>query len=140
MAQGVLVPRNFKLLDELEKGEKGLGDGTISWGLADDADNTLTRWQCTIIGPSKTNFEGRIYNLTVECGEHYPKERPKVRFNTKVRMNCVSDNGEVNSKQLDELKNWQTHSSIKNVLSGIRRAMTLKENKNFQQPNDGTFP
>lgn len=127
------------MLEELELGEKGCGDGTISWGLADDDDNTLTRWTGTIIGPHKSPYEGRIYNVMIMCGENYPEERPYMKFMTKIKLSCVNDSGEVNSKMLNELKCWHRNSSIKNLLSGIRRCMSEKENMKVSQPPENTF-
>ena len=52
----MIVPRNFKLLEELEKSEKGLGDMAISFGLVDSGDTFLSDWNGGILGPAGVSF------------------------------------------------------------------------------------
>ena len=85
----VIVPRNFKLLAELEKAEKGGGDMTVSLGLVQADDIYMSDWQCTILGPMGSGVENRIVSLVVHAGPNYPREAPTVRFQTKVNYPFV---------------------------------------------------
>lgn len=82
----IVVPRNFVLLEELEKGEKGLTDMNVSYGLVRDDDITLSEWLCTILGPPNTAIENRIISIRILCGPQYPQVMPEVQFVSKLNF------------------------------------------------------
>ena len=91
---GAKVPRNFRLLEELEKGEKGLGAGTTttlstrvslfadcccieacSYGLSDGDDLLMSNWNGTILGPPHVRFPHSQHGAKI-ADPHFSTERP----------------------------------------------------------------
>ncbi|GJM90908.1 hypothetical protein PR202_ga07233 [Eleusine coracana subsp. coracana] len=127
----VVVPRNFRLLEELERGEKGIGDGTVSYGM-DDADDIYMRsWTGTIIGP---------HNLKLFCDKDYPEKPPSVRFHSRINMTCVNhETGVVDPKKFGLLANWQRDYTMENILTQLKKEMAASHNRKLVQPPEGTF-
>ncbi|KIP01408.1 hypothetical protein PHLGIDRAFT_38311 [Phlebiopsis gigantea 11061_1 CR5-6] len=133
------VPRNFRLLEELEKGEKGIGDGSCSYGLEDGDDIMMSHWNGTIIGPGHTVHENRIYSLKIICGENYPDYPPFVQFVSRVNLPFVNQvDGKVDPSKLPVLAHWNRNSSLETVLVEIRREMASFANRKLPQPPEGS--
>mmetsp|Transcript_19478 Transcript_19478/g.48832 ORF Transcript_19478/g.48832 Transcript_19478/m.48832 type:complete len:141 (+) Transcript_19478:67-489(+) len=133
----VIVPRNFRLLDELEKGQKGDCANGVTWGLEQSDDITLTYWNGTIFGPMGTVFENRIYSLSVLCGQDYPDSPPTIKFNTQINLTVADKNGCL-KEQWPILSGWRREYTLETVLSSLRQEMSSQANRKLPQPPEGS--
>ena len=93
---GATVPRNFKLLDELEEAERSIkGGADVSLGLAGD-DPSLSSWNCSIFAQAGGG-EPRMWSLSLYCDKDYPAKPPTIKFSSKVAMDCVDAKGNVSA-------------------------------------------
>ena len=134
----VVVPRNFKLLFELEASEKGTGDMYITMGLSTPDDILLTEWNASILGPPGTTFDGRFYELRVTAGPDYPTRPPEVRFVTKCNLPCVDQTTGQVTREFPGLAQWNPNMEIQSVLVALKNSMSQSANKRLPQPSEGT--
>ena len=130
------MPRTFRLYEELEKAEHAkLSDQSVSYGLNEGDDKSFTHWNGTIIGPPNTNFDNRIYMMTITCDDNYPASAPTLKFNSKVNLPCVNQaNGMVTNK-FKMFNPWNASYTLETLLIGLKNEMIA--NKKLAQPADG---
>ena len=85
-----------------------------SAGLIND---NLYQWQATIIGPTKSPYEGGVFYIRIEFPKTYPFKPPKLNFITKIYHCNISNDGSI---CLDILKEqWSPALTISKVLLSI---------------------
>ncbi len=135
--QQVIIPRNFKLLEELEASEKGTGDMSISMGLVNSDDIFLTEWNASILGPQGGPFDGRLYELRVTAGPEYPLKPPVVRFVSRVNMAGVDQRTGDVTRDFPALSNWNRDMTLESVLVALKNSMNVPNNRRLPQPQEG---
>merc|ERR1711939_870658 len=77
----------------------------------------LYNWECTIMGPAGTPFEGGIFFLTVVFPTDYPFKPPKVAFTTQVYHPNINKDGNICMPILKD--QWSPAITLKKVLVDI---------------------
>ena len=99
-------------------------------------DKSFTDWNGTIIGPANTNYDNRIYFLTIKCGPHYPEQPPEIAFNSKINLPCVNQStGKIETNKFAIFSHWKSEYTIEKILIGLKNEMIA--NKKLPQPADG---
>ena len=87
----------------------------------------------------QTQHDSRFYELKITIPESYPATPPKVRFVSKINMNCVDpNNGEIIYSKVPATKNWNRNMGMEQVLISLRAEMASGENRRTKQPPEGS--
>ena len=95
-----------------------------SVGLPDE--DNIFEWQCSLMGPKDTSYNGGVFFLSIKFPEEYPKKAPEVVFKTPIyHINVNPRKSEGKGAEplghvcISTLNWWKPESRIKQVLSDI---------------------
>jgi len=125
----ILTPQKIKAMKRIKEEFTDINSNPISnigvtVGLPDE--DNIFEWQCSLMGPKDSSYNGGIFFLKIKFPDEYPDKCPEVVFKTPIyHIN-------VNPKKLDTkgaeplghvcistLNWWKPTSKIREVLSDI---------------------
>ncbi len=94
---------------------------------------------CNLSSLSQTLHDSRFYELRISVPSSYPAVPPKVRFVSKINMNCVDPKtGEIIYSKVAATKNWNRNMGMEQILISLRVEMASDANRRLKQPLEGT--
>ena len=95
-----------------------------SVGLPDE--DNIFEWQCSLMGPKDTSYNGGVFFLSIKFPDEYPNKAPEVVFKTPIyHINVNPRKSDVKGAEplghvcISTLNWWKPESRIKQVLSDI---------------------
>ena len=80
-------------------------------------ESNMFHWEATIIGPTKTPYEGGVFKLDIQFTPEYPFKPPIIKFTTKIYHININTRGDI---CLDILKDqWSPALNVSRTLLSI---------------------
>ncbi|QEU62780.1 Ubc7 [Kluyveromyces lactis] len=116
-----------RLLKELEKLTKDSPEGILASPIDD---SNLFQWDCLIMGPPDSCYEGGVFNARLDFPKDYPLNPPKLTFQPSILHPNIYPNGEVcisilHSPGSDpnmyehECERWSPVQSVEKILLSV---------------------
>lgn len=84
----------------------------------------ISEWHATIVGPTKTPYDGFLFDLKLLFPDDYPYKPPDVVFKTKIWHPNISDKGIICMNRLKE--DWVPRITVDRLLQMITSMMDVK--------------
>lgn len=88
--------------------------------VAKPAEGDLMKWSCKIPGPENTEWQGRLYGVTLEFSATYPSSPPVAYFRPVLFHPNIFSNGQVCLSILDSHKDWAPSITVAQILIGLQ--------------------
>ena len=133
----IVIPRNFVLLEELEKSEKGQYPYGASVGLANSDDIYLHSWNGLILSNPQTCKWGEVtLSFEIHCDKDYPNKPPNIikcvtalggdsigfKDATGKYTKVTDANGNV-THDLPVLKNWTRKNRMIDIILQLQKCV-----------------